>query len=58
MIQFCYKLGKYCVSIPLVYRWYTRFNEGNDSLDDEKRSGRPLSLRTNAHIQFVQDAVY
>ena len=60
VILFCYRLGKslletlgmmekasgkHCVSRYSVYRW---FSEVNDSLHDEKRSGRPLSSRTNA----------
>ena len=73
VIQFCYRLGKspletldmmkeasgkHSVNRSLiVYWWYRRFNEGNDSLEDEKRSGRPLSSWTNEKITLVQNAV-
>ena len=39
----CDKSKKEC-SRALVFRWHKRFSEGEDNVDDKKRSGRPRSI--------------
>ena len=42
---------------PTIYRWYKRFRLGYMSLDDEDRSGRPITGVTNENIAKVEGLV-
>jgi hypothetical protein len=68
-IKFCFKAGlsttetlvlvqKACgneaVNRSIVFRWYSRFRDGRDLVDDE-RDGRPKSTRTEVNIAAVAD---
>ena len=59
-IKFCFKLGKTaaetvemmkhvygdnCLSRAQIFRWYTRFKSGVETIEDETRPGRPFSVR-------------
>lgn len=72
IIHFCYKLGKspldtVCminetygetkVNRRLVYRWFQRFNDGDESLEDKERPGRPVDARSDHNVKLVSDAV-
>lgn len=39
------------------YRWFDRFSEGNDQVEDESRSGGPRNARKDATIEEVQRLV-
>jgi transposase len=45
--------GEAAVSLATVKRWYWRFKDGNFSVDDEFRSGRPRDDIGEAISQFV-----
>jgi len=40
-----------------VFRWYSRFRDGRELAEDEKRDGRPKSTRTEVIIAAVADLV-
>jgi transposase-like protein len=40
-----------------VYKWVICFSEGNASVTDEERSGRPAMNRTKENIAKVQQIV-
>ena len=42
---------------PTVYRWIREFKQGRDSVEDEQRSGRPITSRSENIIIAVQKAV-
>ena len=57
-IEFCFKLGKtatecyemlkkafgeQAVGCSQTFQWFSRFKAGRTSIDDDKRSGRPVS---------------
>jgi len=59
-IKFCFKLGKTaaetvelmtevygdnCLSRAQIFRWYARFKNGVETIEDEVRPGRPFSVR-------------
>lgn len=48
MIQLVY--GSTSISRSQVYKWYKLFAEGRQSLEDEPRSGRPLTGVTKENI--------
>jgi transposase len=60
-IKFCFLLGKTvtmlreafkeeALSQARVYEWFSRFKRGDMSLEDQPRSGRPLTSRTEENI--------
>jgi len=40
-----------------VYKWVKRFSEGRESVNDEERSGRPATSRTEENIANVSQIV-
>ncbi|KAJ4442695.1 hypothetical protein ANN_04284 [Periplaneta americana] len=71
-IKFCQKLGKTAAETfqmmqqvygedalnrSVVFRWHRRFLQGRDSLEDDVRTGRPQTIRTERKIQEVATLV-
>ena len=71
-LHFCFKLGKspletvdminstYSdkpVNRRLVYRWFERFNDGDETLTDHQRTGRPAIARSDKNVTLVSDAI-
>jgi len=71
-IEFCFLLGKTAaetvtmlreafkeeaLSQARVYEWVSRFKHGDMSLEDQPRSGRPSTSRTDENIQKIPDAI-
>ena len=66
-IKFCFLLGKTAtetvtmlreaLSQARVYEWFSRFKHGDMSLEDQPRSGRPSTSRTDENIQKIRDVV-
>lgn len=48
MIQLVY--GSMSISRSQIYKWYKRFAEGRQSLEDERRSGRHLTGLTKENV--------
>jgi hypothetical protein len=46
--------GNEAVNRSKVFRWYSRFGNGRELVEDE-RSGRPKSTRTEVYIAAVYD---
>jgi hypothetical protein len=40
-----------------VFRWYSRFRDGRELVEDDERGGRPKSVRTEVNIAAVADLV-
>jgi len=40
-----------------VFRWYSRFREGRELVEDDERGGRAKSTRTEVNIASVADMV-
>jgi hypothetical protein len=40
-----------------VFRWYSRFQDGRELVDDDERGGRPKSIRTEVNIAAGTDLV-
>jgi len=68
-IKFCVKAGKSAVEMielinkaygsaamccANVYRWYARFRDGREDVNDNARSGRPLTARTPENVESVR----
>lgn len=71
-IKFCFKLkkpakgahemlksvyGDNVVTLKTVYKWYERFKNGHESVEDEQRSGRPSTSKTHENVQNVAQIV-
>ena len=41
-----------------VYKWVKRFSEGRESVNDEERSGRPTTSRTEENIAKIHQIVH
>jgi hypothetical protein len=40
-----------------VFRWYSRFRDGRELVEDDERGGRPKSTRADVNIAVVADLV-
>jgi len=40
-----------------VYEWFSRFKRGDMSLEDQPRSGRPSTSRTDENIKKIRDVI-
>jgi hypothetical protein len=40
-----------------IFRWYSRFGDGRDLVEDDERGGRPKSTLTEVNIVAVADLV-
>ena len=49
--------GDNVVTLKTVYKWYERFKSGNESVEDEQRSGRPSTSKTDENVQKVAKLV-
>ena len=71
-IKFCFKLqksgeethemlklvyGDAVVTIKAVYRWFERFRNGCKSVEDEERSGRPSTSKTQENVERVNEMI-
>jgi hypothetical protein len=71
-IKFCFKAGlsatqtlvlvqKADENVALnrsnVFRWYSRFRDAREVVEDDERGGRPKWTRTEANIAAVADSI-
>jgi len=66
-IKFCMKLGRngvetfafseQCLSHACIFEWHKRFKEGQDSVDDNPRSGRPTTSKTDDFVARVREMI-
>ncbi|KAG5345622.1 MOS1T transposase, partial [Acromyrmex heyeri] len=45
--------GSQCLGRTAVFEWHKRFLEGRETLEDDKKSGRPILVRTSEMIEKV-----
>jgi hypothetical protein len=71
VIQFCFKTGLSATQTLILckkhmgmrlwtnqtFRWYSRFRDGRELVEDDERGGRPKSTRTEVNIATVADLV-
>jgi hypothetical protein len=71
-IKFCFKAGlsetetlvlvqkatgNEALNQSYVFRWYSRFREGRELIEDDERGGSPKSTRTEVNIAAIADLV-
>jgi transposase len=49
-----YAYGSAAMSRAIVYRWYARFQDGREDVNDNARSGRPSTARTDENVESVR----
>jgi len=49
--------GEHVVSRTQVFRWHKAFLDGRESVEDEPRSGRPCTSKTDENVTKVRDLV-
>ncbi|KAG5314524.1 SETMR methyltransferase, partial [Acromyrmex insinuator] len=49
--------GSQCLGRTAVFEWHKRFLEGRETLEDDKKSGRPILVRILEMIEKVRDFV-
>jgi hypothetical protein len=67
-IKFCFKAGLSATETPIlvqkdygnktlnrsnVFRWYSRFRDGRELVEDDEKGGHPKSSRTEVNIAAV-----
>lgn len=52
--KICEVEGEGSISIRAAQKWFKKFNEGDTSLDDQPRSGRPVSTDSEALRELVE----
>jgi hypothetical protein len=55
LVQTAY--GNEAVNRSNVLRWYSRFRDGRELVEDDDRGGRPKSTRTEVNIAAVADLI-
>jgi histone-lysine N-methyltransferase SETMAR len=49
--------GEECMSRARVFEWHKRFCEGREDVEDDDRSGRPCTSKTDENVQKVEEIV-
>jgi hypothetical protein len=49
--------GKEALNRSNVFRWYSRFRDGRELVEDDERGGRPKSTRSEVIISAVADVL-
>ena len=47
--------GNAAVTMKTVYNWFERFRNGCELVEDEERSGRPLTSKTQENVERVSE---
>ena len=47
--------GKETMSRARVFEWHKRFCEGREEVEDNPKSGRPVSVKTDMNIQWCKN---
>jgi len=55
MLKFVY--GDAAVTMKTVYKWFERFRDGCESVEDEERSGRPSTTKTQENVKRVSEMI-
>ena len=69
-MTFCFKLQKSAkethkmlklvygdAAVKTVYKWFERFRNGCESVEDEERSGRPSTSKTQENVERVTEMI-
>ena len=40
-----------------IFEWHKRFREGREDVEDDPKSGRPTTSRTNENVEHVREKV-
>ncbi|CAF3450388.1 unnamed protein product, partial [Rotaria sp. Silwood2] len=56
--ELCSVSGDQAPTLRTVERWSQSFREGEEEVEDELRSGRPISTTTSANIEKVRNLIY
>jgi hypothetical protein len=46
-----------CLSRASVFEWFAKFHAGRESIEDDPRPGRPVSIQTEENIEKVSNLV-
>ena len=49
--------GDQVLSRTTVYEWFKGFKEGREWMDDDERSGRPASIRTDESVEKIWELI-
>ena len=49
--------GDAAVTMKTVYKWFERFRNGCESVEDEERSGRPSTSKTQENVERVSEMI-
>ena len=49
--------GDAVVTMKTVYRWFERFRNGCESVEDEERSGRPSTSKPQENVETVSEMI-
>ena len=55
MLQDAY--GDQAMSCARAFKWYRRFRECEEDVEDKPKSGRPFSSKTNENMKVVRRAL-
>jgi len=71
-MKFCFKLqksakethemlklvyGDVAVNMQMVYKWFERFRNGCEAVEDDERSGRILTSKTQENVERVSEMI-
>ena len=50
--------GEHCLSRQAVHNWVQKFLEGQTSIEDKRRAGRPVEIATLETLQRAEDIIW
>jgi hypothetical protein len=49
--------GEHSLSWAVVFEWHSRYRAGQVSVEDDKRSGRPITSKTTENVEKIRELI-
>ena len=49
--------GDDCLSRGRIHKWFKRFQEGHEAMEDNERSGRPRNVANEENVEIMREFI-